>query len=264
VALVGGGYIGLEVAAAAAKLGCQVTVVEMAGRVMSRVVSQPVSDFYQAEHSKAGVTLTLNAMVAGFAGKGGLLEQVMLTDGRRVPADVAIIGVGVDPNVAQAQAAGLACDNGILVDEFGTTTDPNIFAAGDCTNHPNPFVGGLVRLESVQNAIDQARHAALAMLGKKTPYGEVPWFWSDQYDLKLQIAGIRAGYDEMVMRGDPNTRQFAVFYLRGGLSNGQVVAVEAVNAVTEYIIGRKLIAARARVPAVRLADLSLPMKSFVA
>jgi 3-phenylpropionate/trans-cinnamate dioxygenase ferredoxin reductase subunit len=263
VALVGGGYIGLEVAAVAAQLGCQVNVLEMAARVMSRVVSTPVSDFYEAEHRKAGVTITLNAMVAGFEGHAGALQHILLTDGRRVPADVAIIGVGVDPNIEVAQAAGLTCDNGIRVDEFGATNDSHIFAAGDCTNHPNPFVGGQVRLESVQNAVDQARHAALAMLGKKTSYGEVPWFWSDQYDLKLQIAGIRAGFDEMVLRGDPHTRQFAVFYLRGGLTTGRVVAVEAVNAVSEYIIGRRLIAGRVCIPAIRLADLSQPMKSFV-
>lgn len=263
VVLVGGGYIGLEVAAVAAKHGCKVNVLEMADRVMNRVVCEPVSDFYQQEHRKAGVTLTLNAMVAGFEGAGGTLTQVQISDGHHVPADLAIIGVGVDPNVALADAAGLTCQNGILVDEFGATSDPDIFAAGDCTNHPNPFVGGLIRLESVQNAIDQAKHAALAMLGKKTPYGEVPWFWSDQYDLKLQIAGIRAGHDEMVMRGDPKKRQFAVFYLRGGLADGQVVAVESVNAVPEYMIGRKLIAARARVSAEKLADVANPMKSFL-
>ena len=263
VVLVGGGYIGLEVAAVAAKHGCKVNVLEMADRVMNRVVSEPVSAFYEEEHKKAGVTLTLNAMVAGFEGTGGQLSHVQISDGHRAPADVAIIGVGVDPNIALADAAGLTCKNGILVDEFGATSDPDIFAAGDCTNHPNPFVGGLIRLESVQNAIDQAKHAALAMLGKKTPYGEVPWFWSDQYDLKLQIAGIRAGHDEVVMRGDPKKRQFAVFYLRGGLTDGQVVAVESVNAIPEYMIGRKLIAARARVSAERLADIAQPMKSFL-
>lgn len=263
VVLVGGGYIGLEVAAVSAKHGCKVNVLEMADRVMNRVVSEPVSDFYEAEHRKAGVTLTLNAMVAGFEGEAGRLTHVVLSDGHRVPADLAIIGVGVDPDVALAEAAGLSCKNGVVVDKFGATSDRRIFAAGDCTNHPNPFVGGMIRLESVQNAIDQAKHAALAMLGKKTPYGEVPWFWSDQYDLKLQIAGIRTGHDETVMRGDPKARQFAVFYLRGGLSKGQVVAVESVNAVPEYMIGRKLIAARARVSGERLQDLSQPMKSFL-
>ena len=263
VVLVGGGYIGLEVAAVAAKHGCKVNVLEMGDRVMNRVVSEPVSAFYEEEHKKNGVTLTLNSMVESFEGSGGQVTHVRISDGHRVPADLAIIGVGVDPEIALADAAGLTCQNGILVDEFGATADPDIFAAGDCTNHPNPFVGGLIRLESVQNAIDQAKHAALAMMGKKTPYGEVPWFWSDQYDLKLQIAGIRAGHDEMVMRGSVAARQFAVFYLRGGVSNGHVVAVESVNAAQEYMIGRRLIAARTRVSAERLVDLSQPMKSFL-
>jgi 3-phenylpropionate/trans-cinnamate dioxygenase ferredoxin reductase component len=261
---VGGGYIGLEVAAAAGRQGCKVTVLEMADRVMNRVVSEPVSEFYQQEHRKAGVSLTLNARVAGFEGVGGRLTSVHTTDGRYIPADLAIIGVGVDPNIALAEAAGLTCRNGIVVDEFGTTSDPSIFAAGDCTNHPNPFVDdGRIRLESVQNAIDQARHAARAMLGKRAAYGEVPWFWSDQYDLKLQIAGIRASHDDTVIRGDPKSRQFAVFYLRGGLDDGRIVAVESVNAVSEHMIGRKLIAARARVCARKLADLAHPMKSFL-
>jgi 3-phenylpropionate/trans-cinnamate dioxygenase ferredoxin reductase subunit len=261
--LVGGGYIGLEVAAVSAKLGADVTVIEMGGRVMNRVVCEPISTYYEAEHAKAGVKLRLSAMVAGFGGKNGVLTDVQLTDGHKVPADLAVVGIGVDANVALAEAAGITVDNGIVVDEFGRTNDPNIFAAGDCTNHPNPFVGGMVRLESVQNAIDQAKHAALAMLGKPTPYGEVPWFWSDQYDLKLQIAGIRAGHDEMVLRGDPAKRSFAAFYLRGGLSHGQVVAVESVNAIPEYMIGRKLIAGRVRVSADKLADVAVPMKSFL-
>jgi 3-phenylpropionate/trans-cinnamate dioxygenase ferredoxin reductase subunit len=261
--LVGGGYIGLEVAAVAAEHGADVSVVEMAGRVMNRVVCEPISAFYEAEHKSHGVKLVLNAMVAGFGGAGGTLSEVQLAGGHTLAADLAVVGVGVDPNSALAEAAGIKCQNGILVDEFGRTNDPNIYAAGDCTNHPNPFVGGMIRLESVQNAIDQARHAALAMLGKPTPYGEVPWFWSDQYDLKLQIAGIRAGHDEMVLRGDPGKRSFAAFYLRGGLSNGQIVAVESVNAIPEYMIGRRLIARRVRVSAEKLADMAVPMKSFL-
>lgn len=263
VALVGGGYIGLEVAAVAAKLGCVVNVIEMSSRVMARVVSEPVSAFYEAEHRKAGVILKLNAMVAGFNGRGGVLTGIQLSDGHDVGADLAIVGVGVDPNIALAESAGIACNNGIVVDAFGATNDPDIFAAGDCTSHPNPFAGGMVRLESVQNAIDQAKHAALAMIGRPTPYEEVPWFWSDQYELKLQIAGLRAGHDEQVMRGDPAKRQFAVFYLRGGLAHGQVVAVESVNAIPEYMIGRKLIAGRVKLSAQKLADLANPMKSFL-
>ncbi len=257
LALVGGGYIGLEVAAVAAKHGVKVTVLEMMQRLMARVVSAPVSAFYQAEHERAGVTIKLEAMVTGFEGNGRV-ERVRLADGSAVPCDWAVVGVGVEPNQELAAEAGISCKNGIVVDEYGRTDDPSVYAAGDCTMHPNPFVGGQIRLESVQNAIDQAKHAALAMLGELTPYHEVPWFWSDQYDLKLQIAGISAGYDEMVTRGDPAKRSFAVFYLK----SGQLIGVDAVNAVPEYMFGRKLIAARAHVPAPRLADTRVPMKEI--
>jgi 3-phenylpropionate/trans-cinnamate dioxygenase ferredoxin reductase subunit len=189
--------------------------------------------------------------------EGGARVEAVMTDKGRVEADFMLVGVGVVPSVKLAQDAGLACDNGIVVDEYTATSDPDIFAAGDCTNHPG-FLGERLRLESVQNAIDQAKHAALAMLGRPTRYAEVPWFWSDQYDLKLQIAGLAKPGDATVVRGDPKGRKFSVFHLR----DGAVAAVEAVNAAPDYIVGRKLIAARASVAAERLADTAISMKSF--
>ena len=253
--VVGAGYIGLEVAAVAAKHGLQVTVLEAADRVMARSASPQMSAFWEREHRSHDVVFRFGAGVEGFLG-GDRLEAVRV-GGEIVPADFALVGVGVVPNCEIAQEAGLTCDNGIAVDEYATTSDPDIFAAGDCTSHP-AFAGGRVRLESVQNAIDQAKHAALAMLGKATAYFEVPWFWSDQYDLKLQIAGLARPTDLTVVRGTPDNRKFSVFHLREGV----VAAVEAVNAAPDYIIGRKLIAARAIIAPERLADLSVPVKSL--
>jgi 3-phenylpropionate/trans-cinnamate dioxygenase ferredoxin reductase subunit len=260
VVLIGGGYIGLEVAAVAVKHGATVTVIEMAHRLMARTTSEPVALFYEQEHKKNGVTIKVNSMCQGFEETAGRLVRVRLADGSAVDADVAIAGVGVEPEVSIAKEAGIECENGIRVDDYGQTSDPDIFAAGDCTNHPNPFVGGMIRLESVQNAIDQAKHAALAMMGQRTPYGEVPWFWSDQYDLKFQSAGVPRGHDEIVTRGDPAKRSFAVFYLKGG----RVLAVEAVNAVPEYVFGKRMIAQRRQVTAARLADSAVTMKEIAA
>jgi 3-phenylpropionate/trans-cinnamate dioxygenase ferredoxin reductase subunit len=256
LAVAGGGYIGLEVAAVAAKHGLDVTVIEAAERVMARAVSPVLSAFYEAEHRAHGVKLMLNAMVQSFEGKDRIAS--VQTSRGAVAADAVLVGVGVVPNSELAEAAGLACSNGIVVDETARTSDPDIFAAGDCTNHPG-FTGARVRLESVQNAIDQAKHAALAVLGRPTTYREVPWFWSDQYDLKMQIAGLLKPGDTIVQRGDPANRKFAVFHLRDGV----VAAVEAVNAAPEYIVGRKLVGSHARIAPERLADMSVPMKSFV-
>jgi 3-phenylpropionate/trans-cinnamate dioxygenase ferredoxin reductase subunit len=254
-AVVGGGYIGLEVAAVAVKHGLKVTVIEAARRVMERAVSPFLSSFYESEHKRHGVEIVLGAAAEGFEGKTRV--EAVRTSAGTFPADFALVGIGVVPNCELAAEAGLAVDNGIVVDEFTTTADPDIFAAGDCTNHP-AFAGGRCRLESVQNAIDQAKHAALALLGKPKPYREVPWFWSDQYDLKMQIAGLIKPGDGAVVRGDPGARKFAVFHLR----EGKLAAVEGVNAAVEYMIGRKLIASGAAVDAARLADPSVPMKSF--
>ena len=257
LAIVGAGYIGLEVAAAARKLGLGVTVFEALDRVMARAVSPIVSEFYARVHREAGVDLLLNTGIEGFSGKDRV--DGVHAGGKSQFFDVVLVAVGIVPNCELAINAGLACDDGIVVDSFCTSvTDPSIFAAGDCTRHHGRD-GNQVRLECVQNAIDQARHAAMAMAGKPTPYSEVPWFWSDQYDLKLQIAGLAWASDRLLLRGDPATRKFAVFHLR----EGKVAAVEAINSPSEYLVGRKLIADRAAVEPERLADINIPMKDVV-
>jgi 3-phenylpropionate/trans-cinnamate dioxygenase ferredoxin reductase subunit len=178
------------------------------------------------------------------------VTAVETSDGRRFACDVAVVGIGVEPNVELAARAGLPCSNGIVVDELAQTADSAIVAAGDCTNHPHPLLERRVRLESVPNAIHQAKVAAATLLGVPMPYSEVPWFWSDQYDLKLQIAGLSTGYDSVVLRGDPAARSFAAFYLR----DGQILAVDAVNSPREFIAGKKLVANRARIAADLLRD----------
>jgi 3-phenylpropionate/trans-cinnamate dioxygenase ferredoxin reductase subunit len=255
IAIVGAGYIGLEVAAVGAKRGLQVTVFEATERVMSRAVSPALSEFFGAEHVKAGVTLKLNTGVEGFEGNGKV--ERIIAGGQSYDCDLVLVGIGVMGNDDLAREAGLAVSDGIVVDRNAMTSDPAIFAAGDCTRHYGRE-GIELRLECVQNAIDQAKHAALAMVGKPTPYREVPWFWSDQYDLKLQIAGLAWPGDTLVTRGDPASRKFAVFHLR----QGAVAAVEAVNAAPEYIVGRKLIAEGAKVAPERLADMAIPMKNI--
>jgi 3-phenylpropionate/trans-cinnamate dioxygenase ferredoxin reductase subunit len=257
VVLVGAGFIGLEVAAVAVQRGCKVTVIEGAERVMSRAVSPAVADFYVAAHTGAGVAFHLGATVRAFEG-AARVTGVTTAAGHTVACDVAIVGIGVVPNVELAADAGLACDNGIVVDEFARTTDPNVVAAGDCTNHPIPPHGRRVRLESVPNAVHQARVAAATLLGTPVAYSEVPWFWSDQYDLKLQIVGLSTGYDEVVLRGDPATRSFAAFYLAAG----ELLAVDAINKPREFLAGKRLVAARARVAAAQLADASFDLTAL--
>jgi 3-phenylpropionate/trans-cinnamate dioxygenase ferredoxin reductase subunit len=222
---------------------------------MARAVSKPVSTFFADEHAAAGVKLNLNTSVEAFEGK----EKIEAVRAGRIahPVDLVLVGIGVVPNDMLARESGLPCQDGIIVDRNAMTADPSIFAAGDCTRHVGRE-GVEIRLECVQNAIDQAKHAALAMLGRPKSYSEVPWFWSDQYDLKLQIAGLARPTDQTVLRGDPSSRRFAVFHLR----DGAVTAVEAVNAAPEYLIGRKMIAYGAVVAPERLADLSIPMKQM--
>ena len=255
IAIVGGGYIGLEVAAVGAKRGLDVTVFEAMDRLMARAVTVPVSDFYAAEHEKAGVKLKLNTGVDAIEGTDTVTG--VRAGGQLYPADLVLVGIGVVPNDELATHAGLASQDGIVVDRNAMTGDPNIFSAGDCTRHIGRE-GAAIRLECVQNAIDQAKHAALAMVGKPKTYSEVPWFWSDQYDLKLQIAGLARPTDQTVLRGRVEDRKFAVFHLRDGV----VAAVEAVNAAPEYLVGKKLIADGAKVAPERLADLTIPMKQI--
>jgi 3-phenylpropionate/trans-cinnamate dioxygenase ferredoxin reductase component len=255
LAIVGGGYIGLEVAAVAAKRGLAVTVFEAMDRLMARAVSPLVSNFFAAEHEKSGVTLKLRTGVEAIEGDGKV--EGARAGGQTMPADMVLVGIGVVPNDELAVQAGLACEDGIVVDQSGMTADPSIFAAGDCTRHIGRD-GNAIRLECVQNAIDQAKHCALAISGKPATYSEVPWFWSDQYDLKLQIAGLARPGDQIVPRGDPASRKFAVFHLRDGM----VAAVEAVNAAPDYLAARKWIAGGARIAPEKLADPSVPLKQM--
>ncbi|MDE2261069.1 MAG: FAD-dependent oxidoreductase [Gammaproteobacteria bacterium] len=259
--IVGGGYIGLEVAATVREAGLDVTVLEMADRVMNRVVCPQLSAFYQAEHARHGVRILCNSRVRALAAGPGSrrVRAVVTEDGEEHPADVVVVGCGVLPADELAVAAGLACENGVVVDEHCRTSDPAIYAAGDCANHPSLHYGRRLRLESVDNAFEQGASAALNLLGMETVHDKVPWFWSDQYDLKLIIIGVGQGYDTVVMRGDPATRAFSACYLRGG----ELIAVDAVNSPKDQMAARKLIAARARPMPDRLADHTMPLKDAV-
>jgi 3-phenylpropionate/trans-cinnamate dioxygenase ferredoxin reductase component len=256
--IVGGGYIGLEVAATARELGLEVTVLEMADRVMNRVTCPEISSFYEAEHAKHGVRIVCNARVRALEERGssGRVRAVTCEDGTEFNADVVIIGVGVVARDDLARASGLECSNGIVVDEQCRTSDPLIFAAGDCTNHPSPHFGRRLRLESVDHAFEQATSAALNLLGLPTTHDKVPWFWSDQYDLKMIIVGICHGHDAVVVRGSPVARSFSACYLRGG----ELVAVDTVNHPKDQMAARKLIAARARPDPAKLAQPDIPLK----
>ncbi len=256
--VVGGGYIGLEVAAAATKQGMSVTVLEMADRVMNRVVAPEVSAFYQSLHKGHGVDIRTDVLVSGFSGDNHV-RTVECEDGSRFEADVVVVGVGVIANTELAEAAGLACDNGIVVDDCARTDDPDIVSAGDCTNHPNAIYGINIRLESVQNAVDQAKAAAKSICGTPETYSAVPWFWSDQYDVKLQIVGLSQGYTQAVVRGNPSDGAFSVFYLKDGV----LIAVDAINSPREYMMGRKLVADRAQPDPIRIANSDIPIKELV-
>jgi 3-phenylpropionate/trans-cinnamate dioxygenase ferredoxin reductase subunit len=258
VVIVGGGYIGLEVAATLRAQGAAVTVLELAGRVLSRVACPPVSAFYTAEHERRGVRIVCGARVREIVAHEGRnrVRAVITEDGAAHLADVVVIGAGAEPASALAAAAGLPCSDGIEVDEYCRTSDPSIYAAGDCTHHPSLHYGRKLRLESVDNAFEQGASAALNLMGRPTPHDKVPWFWSDQYDLKLVIVGVSAGYDELVLRGDPATRAFTVCYLR----DGELIAVDSVNTPKDQLAARKLIAARARPDPQRLADPGRPLQ----
>jgi 3-phenylpropionate/trans-cinnamate dioxygenase ferredoxin reductase subunit len=233
VVIVGGGYLGLEVAAVAAKAGARVTVIEAADRLLSRVTTRPIADFLEQVHRSNGVDILCSAPVAGFGG-GERLESVE-TDHRSIRADIAVVGVGAVPNDELARDAGIACDDGIVVDEHARTSDPSIHAAGDCTRHPNPLYGRLLRLESVQNAVEQAEVAAANIAGSPMRYRRVPWFWSHQYDQRLQSAGLLEGHDTIEERGDRSAGRFALRYLRGD----ELVAVDAINMPGEYLAARR-------------------------
>jgi 3-phenylpropionate/trans-cinnamate dioxygenase ferredoxin reductase subunit len=252
--IIGGGYIGLEVAASLRKLGCTVTVIEALERVMNRVVAPPVSAFFAAEHARHRVDVVTGAAVMALEGQGRI-ERVVCADGQAFAADLAVIGIGVVPNDELAKDAGLEVENGVVVDAFGRTSDPAIFAAGDVTNHPNALFGRRLRLESVHNATEQAKAVARAIAGQPHAYADVPWFWSDQYDLKLQIAGVGDPDDELILRGDPSARAFSCLHLRGGA----LVAIDCVNRGGDFLAAKKLIAARTPLARSRLADLAAPL-----
>jgi 3-phenylpropionate/trans-cinnamate dioxygenase ferredoxin reductase subunit len=258
VVIIGGGYIGLETAATCRKMGCEVTVLEMADRIMNRVVAPSVSQYFAAEHRLHGVNILCDMRVTRLEG-AERVERVVCADGSSHEADLVIVGVGAVATTELARAAGLACDNGIVVDEYCRTSDAAIYAAGDCTNHPSPHFGRRVRLESVDNAFEQAKTAALNMLDRPVAHDRVPWFWSDQFDNKLLIVGLSQDYDRQVLRGDPASRSFSVCYLKGS----ELLAVEAVNHSKDYMAARKLIADRTPLQADKLADASLALKDAI-
>ncbi len=251
--VVGGGYIGLEAAAIAVKAGLSVTVLEAASRILARVSGPQTSTFFTEEHRRQGVEIRCNAAVHALDGLSRV-ESVKTNDGN-IPADLVIAGVGIEPVCELAAAAGLACDNGIVVDEHARTADEFIYAAGDCTNHPNALLGCRLRLESVQNAVDQSRVAAANMCGKPTLYSELPWFWSNQFDLRLQIAGLSQGHDAAVLRGDCVARNFSVMYLKGG----RLIAADTVGAPKDHLAFRKLIVAGGAFDAQKFADPATPL-----
>ena len=256
--IIGGGYIGLETAATARHMGCAVTVLEMADRVMNRVVAATVSEYFAREHRAQGVKIVCNTRVVRLAGDTQV-GRVVCADGSTYDADLLIVGVGAVANMQLAADAGLACENGIVVDEYCRTSDSAIYAAGDCTYHPSLRFDMRVRLESVDNAFEQAKAAALNILERPTVHDRVPWFWSDQFDNKLLIVGLSQGHDQQVTRGDPATRSFTVCYLKGG----ELLAVEAINHSRDYIAARKLIADRARPDVNKLADPLVALKDAV-
>jgi len=257
--IVGGGFIGLETAAVAVKQGMQVTVLEGLPRVLARVTVPEISAFFERVHREAGVDLRTSAQIAGFEGSPNV-TQVVFADGSRIEADVVVVGIGLIANTELAQEAGLAIDNGIVVDETGATSDPDIYAAGDCSNFPSQFFGRRLRLESVQNAMEQGRAVAQSISGKTVQYNPVPWFWSDQYDLKLQMVGLSQGFDTFVLRGDPSSsRAFAAFYI----GDGHLIAADTISRPQDFMFAKKLVGMRAKVDAAKLADESVPLKDLV-
>lgn len=269
VVVVGGGFIGLEAAAAARQLGKEVTLVEGSGRLLGRVVSEETSAFYLAAHRRRGTDVLLGVRIAGIlgedaseAGRRGSVTGVELSDGRVIPADLVVIGIGVIPRVELAVQLGLAVDGGIVVDERCLASDGRTVAAGDCAVMPNPYplgLGGRTRIESVNNAREQATVAAASLLGQDARYATVPWFWSDQADLKLQIAGLSAGFDAVVVRGDPDAEKFTVLYYR----EGRLIAADCVNQPAEFLAIKHALSKGQTIPPEAAADTGTPLKKSV-
>jgi 3-phenylpropionate/trans-cinnamate dioxygenase ferredoxin reductase subunit len=258
IVIVGGGYIGLETAATCRGMGCEVTVLEMADRIMNRVVAPTVSRYFAEDHRARGVVIACDMRVVRIEGRGRV-ERVVCADGSSHAADLVVVGIGAIATTELGREAGLTCDDGIVVDEHCRTSDPSIYAAGDCTNHPSPRFGRRVRLESVDNAFEQAKTAALNLLDRPVAHDRVPWFWSDQFDNKLLIVGLSQDYDAQVLRGDPASRSFSVCYLKGR----ELLALEAVNHSKDYMAARKLIAERACVNPEKLADVHASLKDAI-
>ncbi len=290
IVVVGGGYIGLEAAAALTRFGKSITLVESLDRVLARVAGEPLSRFYEAEHRAHGVRIMLGATVVCIEGKGGgggkgdgdgngkgqgegkdegerkgegggetAASGVRLADGEVLPADIVIVGIGIVPTIEPLALAGATVGNGVVIDAQCRTSIPHVYAIGDCAAHANRYAGfSNIRLESVQNANDQAIVAARTIVGRAAEYDAVPWFWSNQYDLKLQTVGLSIGYDRIVLRGEPDTRHFSVVYLR----NGRLIALDAVNAVKDYVQARALIVEGARIAPEDLADATVQLKTL--
>lgn len=257
--IIGGGYIGLEAASVGIKKGLKVTLVEALPRLLARVTGPELSQYYDSVHRRHGVDIKLGVGVTAFEGNEQV-ETVVLDDGTRLPADIVIVGIGLIPNTELAEQAGLEVNNGINVDLYAQTSDPDILAAGDCANCEHGFLERRVRLESVPNASEMARVAAATICGKRVPHNGVPWFWSDQYDLKLQMVGLNHGYDQVVIRGSMAHDSFSALYLKDGV----VIAADAVNRPKDFMVAKKLVAGRVKAEPDTLADESVDLKSLVA
>ena len=257
--IIGAGYIGLEIAASAIKLGLKVSVLERLDRVLARVTAPEVSVFFQSVHREAGVDLRLSVSIANLDIRHGRVHSVRLSDGSRIEADLIVVGIGQAPNTSLAAAAGLEVDNGIVVDEVTQTSDPDIVAIGDCCSHPSAVYERRLLLASVPNALEQARTAAALLCGKRQPYNSVPWFWSDQYDLQLKIVGLSQGYDRVILRGQTTSRSFAAFYLKGNI----VLSADTVNRPAEFMLAKRLVAGRIPVNDEDLADESIAPKNLL-
>ena len=258
ITIIGAGYIGLEIASIATKKNLEVSVLELENRVMGRVVSAEVSDFFQKKHQSEGVEFKFNTSITDIEDRGKQ-KRIICSDGSFLNTDVIVIGIGIKPNIELAINSGLKCDNGILVDVNGQTSDPHIFAVGDCSNHPNNIFKQRLRLESVQNAVEQAKSIAASIAGTHKPYQKVPWFWSDQYNIKLQIAGVSQDHDRHVIRGFPEEEKFAVFYQK----EKRLIAVDAINSPKEFMVGQKWIAMQAKISFELIRNMDIDLKKIV-
>lgn len=261
IAVIGGGYVGLEAAAVLVSPGKRVTILEAQPRVLARVAGEPISRFFEDLHRSRGAEVRTRVGISAILGEGGRANAVLLGSGETIQADMVLVGIGLLANQAVLAEAGADCANGVVVDSFCRTSLPDIFAIGDCASHPSLFAAEdeKVRIESVQNASDQAKTAASVILGRAEPYTAVPWFWSNQYEAKLQTAGLNAGHDSTLLRGDPAEGKFSLIYLR----SGRMIAIDCVNSVADFVAGKLLVAQRAGPDPSLLADPEVPLKSLL-